>query len=136
MGSFNWGPVYVTTSFLGSFVIFQGIMNSIAKKPYIFVIFQGRSRPPPPPPPPPRIHACDTCHFDARLDFNIYRVFILLIKSYYSIPFSFYIPNCFSEVVSRCSKLNSSLASGNFCCLLINLSKYVDTDLDPSCLTF
>ena len=26
---------------LGSFVIFQGIQTSIAKKPYIFVIFQG-----------------------------------------------------------------------------------------------
>ena len=26
---------------LGSFVIFQGIRTSIAKKPYIFVIFQG-----------------------------------------------------------------------------------------------
>ena len=26
---------------LGSFVIFQGIQSSIAKKPFIFVIFQG-----------------------------------------------------------------------------------------------
>ena len=39
---------------LGSFVIFQGIRTSIAKKPYIFVIFRGssHSRPPAPPPPP------------------------------------------------------------------------------------
>ena len=31
-----------------SFVIFQGIRTSIAKKPYTFVIFQGESGPPPP----------------------------------------------------------------------------------------
>ena len=30
---------------LGSFVVLQGIQTSIAKKPYIFVIFQGRSGP-------------------------------------------------------------------------------------------
>ena len=29
---------------LGSFVIFQGTRTSIAKKPYIFVIFQGGGR--------------------------------------------------------------------------------------------
>ena len=34
---------------LGSFVIFQGIRTSIAKKPHIFVIFQRGSRPPGPP---------------------------------------------------------------------------------------
>ena len=34
---------------LGSFVVLQGIKTSIAKQPYIFVIFQG-SRPPVPPP--------------------------------------------------------------------------------------
>ena len=36
---------------LGTFVIFQGIQTSIAKKPYIFVFFQGGggSRPPAPP---------------------------------------------------------------------------------------
>ena len=34
---------------LGSFVIFQGIWTSIAKKPFIFVIFQRGSRPPVPP---------------------------------------------------------------------------------------
>ena len=34
---------------LGSFVIFQGIPTSIAKEPYIFVIFQGGPRPPVPP---------------------------------------------------------------------------------------
>ena len=34
-------------------VIFQGIQNIIAKKPYIFVIFQGGPDPLPPPPPPP-----------------------------------------------------------------------------------
>ena len=33
----------------GSFVIFQRIRTSIAKKPYIFVIFQGRGSEPPPP---------------------------------------------------------------------------------------
>ena len=36
---------------LGSFVIFQGIGNSIAKKPYNFVIFQGGGVSGPPPPP-------------------------------------------------------------------------------------
>ena len=36
---------------LGSFVIFQGIWTSIAKKPYIFVIFQGGPDPLSPPPP-------------------------------------------------------------------------------------
>ena len=35
----------------GSFVIFQGTRTSIAKKHYIFVIFQGGSGPPAPPPP-------------------------------------------------------------------------------------
>ena len=34
-----------------SFVIFQGIRTSIAKKPYTFVIFQGGPGPPTPPPP-------------------------------------------------------------------------------------
>ena len=28
---------------VGSFVFFQGVMNRIDTKPYIFVIFQGRS---------------------------------------------------------------------------------------------
>ena len=37
---------------LGSFVIFQRIRTSIAKKPYIFVIFQVGSGPPDTPPPP------------------------------------------------------------------------------------
>ena len=37
---------------LGSFVNFQGIWTSIAKKPYIFVIFQGVQTHCPPPPPP------------------------------------------------------------------------------------
>ena len=48
---------------LGSFVIFQGIWTSIAKKPYIFVILQGRgwSGPPPPPLDPP-MHDID-CSF-------------------------------------------------------------------------
>ena len=32
---------------LGSFVIFQGIRTSIAKKPYIFVIFKGVQNPAP-----------------------------------------------------------------------------------------
>ena len=34
-----------------SFVIFQGISTSIAKEPYIFVIFQGGPDPLPPPDP-------------------------------------------------------------------------------------
>ena len=34
------GPT-LNAGWLGSFVIFQGIQTSIAKKPYIFVIFQG-----------------------------------------------------------------------------------------------
>ena len=33
---------------IGSFVIFQGILTSIAKKPYNFVIFQGGPDPLPP----------------------------------------------------------------------------------------
>ena len=41
-----WG----TECWLGSFVIFQGIQTSIAKKPNSFVIFQGGSRPPVPHP--------------------------------------------------------------------------------------
>ena len=38
---------------LGSFVIFQGIRTSIAKKPYIFVIFKGGPEPLSPPLDPP-----------------------------------------------------------------------------------
>ena len=49
---------------LGSFVIFQGIWTSIAKKPYIFVIFHGGGvRTPWPPPPhldPPIIEKLDS----------------------------------------------------------------------------
>ena len=41
--AFRWraddGPTL--NGWLGSFVIFQGIWTSIAKKPYIFVIFRG-----------------------------------------------------------------------------------------------
>ena len=37
---------------LDSFVIFQGIRTITAKKPYIFVIFQGAPDPMPPPPTP------------------------------------------------------------------------------------
>ena len=56
---------------VGSFEIFQGIQTSIAKKPYIFVIFQGGSEPPVPPPPPLWIrpwynkvnsYPANTCH--------------------------------------------------------------------------
>ena len=36
---------------LGSFVIFKGIQTSIAKKPFIFVIFQGGPDTLSPPPP-------------------------------------------------------------------------------------
>ena len=42
---------------LGSFVVFQGILTSITKKPYIFVIFQEESGPPVPPPPSGSPHA-------------------------------------------------------------------------------
>ena len=34
---------------LGSFVVFQGILTSVAKEPYIFLIFPGGSGPPVPP---------------------------------------------------------------------------------------
>ena len=37
---------------LGSFVIFQGVRTSIARKPYIFVIFQGGGGSGPPVPHP------------------------------------------------------------------------------------
>ena len=40
---------------LDRFVIFQGIRTSIAKKPYIFVIFQRGSGPPAPPLDPPML---------------------------------------------------------------------------------
>ena len=45
----------------GSFVIFQRIWTSIAKKPYIFVILQGGSGPPCPPPPSGSAHALLCC---------------------------------------------------------------------------
>ena len=51
-------------SWLGSFVIFQGIRTSIAKKPYIFVIFHGRSGPLPPPPPPLWTRTCIRPYFN------------------------------------------------------------------------
>ena len=38
---FAGGPMVVRHRMLGSFVVLQGIRTSIAKKPYIFVIFQG-----------------------------------------------------------------------------------------------
>ena len=43
----QWWPIIECCG--GSFVIFQGIRISLAKKPYIFVIFQGGSGPPVPP---------------------------------------------------------------------------------------
>ena len=46
---------------LGSFVIFQGIRTIIAKKPYIFMIFQGGGVGPPAPPtlaPHPAVDPC------------------------------------------------------------------------------
>ena len=46
-------------SWLGSFVIFQGIRTSIAKKPYIFVIFFGEGGPDPLSPPPLWICTCN-----------------------------------------------------------------------------
>ena len=42
----RWWPYL--KCWLGSLVIFKGIRTSIAKKPYIFVIFQGGPDPPPP----------------------------------------------------------------------------------------
>ena len=59
---FSWraddGPTLI-----GSFVIFQGIRTSIAKKPYIFVIFQGGSGPPVPPPLDPHLKLEDLLRF-------------------------------------------------------------------------
>ena len=46
-----WG----VACWLGSFVIFQEIRTSIAKKPFSFVIFQGCPDPCPPPPLDPRM---------------------------------------------------------------------------------
>ena len=46
---------------LGSFVIFQGIRTSIAKKTYIFVIFRGTG---PPAPPPPSVSAHSFADFN------------------------------------------------------------------------
>ena len=39
----RWWPI--TECWLGSFVVLQGIQTSIAKRPYIFVIFQGSGPP-------------------------------------------------------------------------------------------
>ena len=44
----RWGPI--TECWLGSFVVLQGIQTNIAKRPYIFVIFQGGGSGPPIPP--------------------------------------------------------------------------------------
>ena len=49
------GPT-LNVGLVRSFVIFKGIKTSIAKKPFIFVIFQGGPDPlSPPPPPDPRM---------------------------------------------------------------------------------
>ena len=48
---------------LGSFLIFQGIRTSIAKKPYIFVIFLGVVCPEPLPPPPSRSGSAHVGYF-------------------------------------------------------------------------
>ena len=45
---FRWWPSI--ESWLGSFVVFKGTWTSIAKKRYIFVIFQGGGSGPPVPP--------------------------------------------------------------------------------------
>ena len=37
----NLSPSHILGCWLGSFVILQGLRTSIAKKPYIFVIFRG-----------------------------------------------------------------------------------------------
>ena len=54
---------------LCSFVIFQGIRTSIAKKPYIFEIFQGwgpdHLPPPPPLDPPMQCEAFDAKHWQS-----------------------------------------------------------------------
>ena len=48
--AFRWrtddGPTICDGLVVGSCVIFKGILSNIAKKPYIFVIFQGGGRPP------------------------------------------------------------------------------------------
>ena len=51
---------------LGSFVIFQGIRTSIAKKPYIFVIFSEGYEPPVPP------LWIRTCHLQVHYSCNIF----------------------------------------------------------------
>ena len=58
-GRFAGGPMMANIEcWLGSFVIFQGIRTSIAKKPYIFFYLSGWFRTPCSPPPPldSRIH--------------------------------------------------------------------------------
>ena len=67
---------------LGSFVIFQGIWTSSAKKPYIFVIFQGGGGSGPHAPPPLWIRACGTDNRGSIGDeFSAIVVFWLLLIS-------------------------------------------------------
>ena len=60
-------------------MIFQGIRTSIAKEPYIFVIFQGGPNPLPPPPPPP---PSGSAHDDAALGFCQFILILLSLLSY------------------------------------------------------
>ena len=53
--SYLWWPNI--EFWLGNLVIFQRIRNSIARKPYSFVIFQGEGSGPHVPPPPGSAHA-------------------------------------------------------------------------------
>ena len=59
----QWWPII--KCWLCSFVIFLGIRTNIAKKPYIFVIFQKGSGHPVPPPPPP-LWICTSVHWHIR----------------------------------------------------------------------
>ena len=53
---FRWRADGGPTCWFGSFVILQGILTSIAKKPYIFVIFHGGLDLLSPPPPSGSAH--------------------------------------------------------------------------------
>ena len=75
---------------LGSFVIFQGNPTSIAKEPYIFLIFQGRGSGPPALPPPPldphmlvKTNSSTSFSFGSVLWYTILHVRIMVFSSDY-----------------------------------------------------